>query len=148
AGLFDIPNTEPPVPALAPLADWTRVRILLDGEVLHAREGDVLRSARQLDMKRGLLASGWTHRTRAGIVASGREVRLLSQAERSLGMQFFQFAIDRDGVDIEVEASFALLAAGMEPSKLDADVGVWRTEATKRSVAMAGSAQLKLANGL
>src|SRR5215831_17620670 len=32
AGLFDMPNTEPPVPALVPVADWSRVRILLDGE--------------------------------------------------------------------------------------------------------------------
>ena len=31
AGLFDRPNTEPPVPALVPVADWPRVRILLDG---------------------------------------------------------------------------------------------------------------------
>ena len=27
AGLFDIPNTEPPVPALVPIADWSRVRV-------------------------------------------------------------------------------------------------------------------------
>ena len=42
AGLFDVPNTEPPVPALVPVADWSRVRILLDGEPLLAREGEVL----------------------------------------------------------------------------------------------------------
>ncbi|HEX5262118.1 MAG TPA: HAD-IA family hydrolase [Phenylobacterium sp.] len=147
AGLFDIPNTEPPVPALAPLADWTRVRILLDGEVLLAREGDVLRSARQLDMRRGLLASGWTHRTPAGIVATGREVRLLSQADRALGLQFFQFSVDRDDVEIEVEASFALLASGMEPARLDDDLGVWRTEGTNRAVAMSAAAGLRLADG-
>ena len=28
AGLFDVTNTEPPVPALVPVADWSRVRIL------------------------------------------------------------------------------------------------------------------------
>jgi trehalose/maltose hydrolase-like predicted phosphorylase len=33
AGLFDMPDTEPPVPALVPVADWSRVRILLDGEL-------------------------------------------------------------------------------------------------------------------
>jgi trehalose/maltose hydrolase-like predicted phosphorylase len=37
AGLFDMPNTEPPVPALVPVADWSRVRILLDEEPLLAR---------------------------------------------------------------------------------------------------------------
>ena len=39
AGLFDLPNTEPPVPALVPVADWSRARILLDGEPLLVREG-------------------------------------------------------------------------------------------------------------
>ena len=34
AGLFDVPNIEPPVPALVPVADWSRVRILLNGEPL------------------------------------------------------------------------------------------------------------------
>ena len=29
AGLFDMPNTEPPVPALVPVADWSRVHISL-----------------------------------------------------------------------------------------------------------------------
>ena len=38
AGLFDVPNTEPPVPALVPVADWSRVRILLDGEPLLAQK--------------------------------------------------------------------------------------------------------------
>ena len=32
AGLFDMPNPAPPVPALVPAADWSRVRIRLDGE--------------------------------------------------------------------------------------------------------------------
>src|SRR4051794_2830181 len=48
AGLFDMPNTEPPVPALVPVADWSRVRILLDGEPLLAREGEVLLGTRKL----------------------------------------------------------------------------------------------------
>src|SRR4029453_14305050 len=49
AGLFDRPNTVPPVPALVPVADWSRVRILLDGEPLLAREGEVLLAPPQLD---------------------------------------------------------------------------------------------------
>ena len=30
AGLFDTPNTVPPVPALVPVADWSHVRIVLN----------------------------------------------------------------------------------------------------------------------
>ena len=37
AGLFDIPNIEPPVPALVPVADWSRVQLVLDGEPTAAR---------------------------------------------------------------------------------------------------------------
>jgi HAD superfamily hydrolase (TIGR01509 family) len=144
AGLFDIPNTEPPVPALAPIADWSRIRILLDGKVLLAREGEVLRSSRQLDMRRGLLVSGWTHRTPAGITATGRELRLLSQSDRAIGLQLLQISLDRDDVDVRLEASFGLAGLGLEPVRLDQDLGVFRAEGTDKGVAMAGGASLRL----
>jgi trehalose/maltose hydrolase-like predicted phosphorylase len=67
AGLFDVPNIEPPVPALVPIADWSRVRILLDGEPLLAREGEIRNATRKLDLRRGLLLSTWTHRTRVWV---------------------------------------------------------------------------------
>ena len=50
AGLFDTPNLDPPVPALVPVADWTRVRILLDGEPLLLRGGETLSHVRTLDL--------------------------------------------------------------------------------------------------
>ena len=144
AGLFDMPNTEPPVPALVPVADWSRVRILLDGEPLLAREGEVLLGTRTLDMRRGVLLSAWTHRTPAGITASGQELRLLSQADRAVGLQLLQFSMDRDGVDVRLEASFALAGLGMEPMLLEQDLGAWRTEGADRGVAMTGAAALRL----
>ena len=55
AGLFDIPNIEPPVPALAPVADWSRILITLDGEPLLAHRGHVLTGIRTLDLRRGLV---------------------------------------------------------------------------------------------
>src|SRR3974390_3811780 len=144
AGLFEVPITEPPVPALVPVADWSRVRILLDGEPLLAREGEVLLGTRKLDMRRGLLLSSWTHRTPAGIIAAGRELRLLSLADRAGGLQLMQLALDRDGVDVRLEASFALAGLGMEPVCLERDLGAWRTEGTHKGVAMAGAATLRL----
>ena len=144
AGLFDVPNTEPPVPTLVPVADWSRVRILLDGEPLLAREGEVLLGTRKLDMRRGLLLSSWTHCTPAGIIAAGRELRLLSLADRAGGLQLMQLALDRDGVDVRLEASFALAGLGMEPVCLEQDIGAWRTEGTRKGVAMAGAATLRL----
>src|SRR5262245_54030526 len=145
AGLFDVPNTEPP---LVPVADWSRVRILLDGEPLLAREGEVLFGSRKLDLRRGLLLSAWTHRTPAGITATGQELRLLSLADRAAGLQFMCFSLDRDGVDVRVEASFALAGLGMEPLRLEQDLGAWRTEGAGKSVAMTGAATLRLDGNL
>jgi trehalose/maltose hydrolase-like predicted phosphorylase len=144
AGLFDIPNTEPAVPALVPVADWSRILISLDGEPLLARRGHVLTDTRTLDLRRGALSFAWTHRTPAGITASGRGLHLLSLAERSVGLQLFQAQLDRDGVDVRLEAIFAMAGLGMEPVRLEHDLGAWRTEGTSKTVAMAGTAILRL----
>jgi trehalose/maltose hydrolase-like predicted phosphorylase len=144
AGLFDVPNIEPPVPALVPVADWSRVRILLDGEPLLAREGEVLVGTRKLDLRHGLLLSAWKHRTPAGITGEGRELRLLSLADRATGLQLLRLSLDRDGVDVRLEASFAMAGLGMEPVRLEQDLGAWRMEGTGKGVAMTGAATLRL----
>jgi trehalose/maltose hydrolase-like predicted phosphorylase len=144
AGLFDVPNIEPPVPALVPVADWSRVRILLDGEPLLVREGEVRAGTRQLDLRRGVLLSNWTHRTPAGITIEGHELRLLSLASRAGGLQLLRLSLDRDGVEVRVEASFAMAGLGMEPMRLEPDLGAWRLEGTGKSVAMTGTATLRL----
>ncbi|HEY2753206.1 HAD-IA family hydrolase, partial [Phenylobacterium sp.] len=144
AGLFDVPNMEPPVPALVPVADWSRIRVLLDGEVILAREGELLSGVRRLDMRRGELMSQWSQRTSAGISVTGGELRLLSLADRAAALQFLRFAVDRDGLDICLEASFELSGLGMEPTRLEQDIGAWRTEGTRKGVAMAADAQLSL----
>ena len=58
AGLFDVTNIEPPVPALVPVADWSRVRILLEREPLLGREGEVRVGIRKLDIRRGVEDEG------------------------------------------------------------------------------------------
>jgi trehalose/maltose hydrolase-like predicted phosphorylase len=147
AGLFDVPNIEPPVPALVPVADWSRVRILLDGRPLLAREGEVRVGIRQLDIRRGVLLSTWTHRTPAGITFEGHELRLLSLADRAAGLQLIRFSLDRDGVEVMLEASFAMAGLGMEPVRLEHDLGAWHLEGTGKGVAMTGAAGLRLGDG-
>ncbi|KMO44236.1 kojibiose phosphorylase [Methylobacterium tarhaniae] len=142
AGLFDMPNTEPPVPALVPVADWSRVRLLLDGEPLAARDGEMLYGTRTLDLRRGLLLSDWMHRMPGGVTFTGQELRLLSQADRATGLQVLRFALDRDGVEVRLEASFGLAGLGMEPMRLERDLAAWRTEGTGKAVGMAGAATL------
>src|SRR5262249_32762292 len=144
AGLFDRPNTEPSVPALVPVADWSRVRIVLDGKPQLLSTGEIVEGARILDMRRGVLLSELSHRTQEDIVVSGSELRLLSMSDRSTGLQLLRFSLDRDGVEVRLEASFGMSGLGMEPVRLDRDVGAWRTEGTNKGVAMAGSAALRL----
>ena len=144
AGLFDVPNVEPPVPALIPVADWSRIRILLDGEPLLAREGEIRVGTRKLDLRRGLLLSAWTHRTPAGVTFEGRELRLLSLADRAAGLQLVWLSLDREGVDVRLDASFAMAGLGMEPMRLEEDLGAWRAEGTGKGVAMTGAATLRL----
>ena len=143
AGLFDIPNMEPPVPALVPVADWSRVRIQLDGEALLARDGEVRFGVRQLDMRSGLLLSTWTHRTPAGVTFQARELRLLSLADRAVGLQLIRLSLDREGVEVKLEASFSMAGLGMEPMRMEESLCAWRLAGTGKSVAMTGAATLR-----
>ncbi|MGA7326186.1 MAG: glycosyl hydrolase family 65 protein [Rhodomicrobium sp.] len=148
AGLFDIPNTEPPVPALAPVADWSRIVLTLNGEPLLALEGHMITGTRTLDLRRGLLLPAWTHRTPSGVTTSGRALTLLSLADRAAGLQLFRAEIDRDGVDVKLEATFAPASLDVKPTRLEQDLGAWRTEGTGKGVAMAGAAALRLGGKL
>src|ERR1700758_3642475 len=143
AGLFDRPNTVPPVPALVPIADWSRVRLVLDDNPQLMMDGEFLSSVRQLDMRRGMLLSDLSYRAHAGITISSDELRLVSLADREVALQLLRFSLDRDGVDVMLEANFAMAGMGMEPLQLDRDVCAWRTEGSHKAVAMAGSATLR-----
>jgi trehalose/maltose hydrolase-like predicted phosphorylase len=143
AGLFDIPNTEPPVPALVPVADWSRVRVVLNEEPQLLWDGELIEGLRTLDMRRGILLSELIRRTSAGITISGTELRLVSLADRAVGLQLLRFSLDRDGIDVMLEAIFGMAGLGMEPLRLEPDLGAWRTEGSDKGVAMAGSATLR-----
>ncbi len=144
AGLFDTPNTDPAVPALVPAPDWLRVRITLDGQTLLLRRGRTLEHRRTLDLRRGLLHALWRQTTPAGAVAEVRSLRLVSQAERALGLQLLSFALDRDGVEVEFEACFEAAGLGMLPVESAPDLGVWRTAESGKFLAMAAATTLAL----
>jgi trehalose/maltose hydrolase-like predicted phosphorylase len=143
AGLFDRPNTVPPVPALVPVADWSRVRLVLDDNPQLLLDGEFLSSVRQLDMRRGMLLADLSYRAHGGITISGGELRLVSLADRAAALQLLRFSFDRDGIEVTLEANFALAGMGMEPLQLDRDVCAWRTEGSGKAVAMAGSVTLR-----
>jgi hypothetical protein len=45
---------------------------------------------------------------------------------------------------VRLEANFAMAGLGMEPVPLEQNLGAWRTEGTRKSVAMTGAATLRL----
>ncbi len=143
AGLFDRPNTVPPVPALVPVADWSRVGLVLDGNPQLLLDGEFLASVRQLDMRRGILLSDLSYRAHAGITINSGELRFVSLADRAVALQLLRFALDRDGIDVTLVANFAMAGMGMEPLQLDRDVCAWRTEGSGKAVAMAGAVTLR-----
>ena len=144
AGLFDTPNTEPPVPALAPVPDWLRVRVLLDGAPLLLRSGEVLSHARALDMRRGLLIMQWDHRDPKGHVMRLRSLRLVSMADRAIGLQMMQLQIDPMPAEVTFEAWIELAGSGLELMAADGDVVLWRTAASERRIGMASAAELRV----
>ena len=144
AGLFDTPNAEPPVPALVPAPDWLRIRILLDGKPLLLRSGAVLSHDRTLDMRRGAMLSTWHHQTPAGVIVRLRTCRLVSLADRAIGLQLLQLDVEQGEADVTFEAAFDMAGLGLDAVRLDRDIGVWRTEQTEKGLAMAGAAVLRL----
>lgn len=147
AGLFDVPNTEPPVPALVPVPDWSRVRLMLGDAPLSAQQAELQHQVRRLDMRRGALVSDWSVRARDGFTVRGRELRILSQDDRATGLQVLRIALDRDGLDVRLGASFALAGLDMDALELDREGGCWRTEASGKRLAIVGEASLRLGDG-
>ncbi|HYN38050.1 MAG TPA: hypothetical protein VES39_02240, partial [Rhodospirillales bacterium] len=142
AGLFDTPNTEPPVPALVPGPDWLRVRLWIDDELLLLRSGKLLEHRRHLDMRRGLLVTDWRQR-----VASGREVRVrtlrfVSQADRAVGGQTLWLDTGSTPAAVRLEASFEAMGSALEHVASEPGLELWRTAQSGKALAAAGWAEL------
>jgi trehalose/maltose hydrolase-like predicted phosphorylase len=144
AGLFDTPNIEPPVPALVPIADWLRVHIHLDDRLLVLRSGQLLSHSRILDMRRGVLILDWRQRDPSGIVVHVRTLRLVSQAERAVGLQLLHLELERGEGAVRLEAELDEAGPGLDIIRLEQDLTVWRTEQSGRGVAIASTASLHL----
>jgi trehalose/maltose hydrolase-like predicted phosphorylase len=127
-----------------PIADWSRVRLVFDGKPQLLSDGETLAGKRMLDMRRGVLLSELKHRSSSGLTVDGCELRLVSMADRAAGLQLLRFTLDRDNVDVSLEATFAMAGLGMEPLRLEHDLGAWRAEGSDKGIAMAGSATLRV----
>ena len=144
AGLFDTPNTEPPVPALVPAPDWLRVRIWIDGDLALIRSGTLLSHRRCLDMRRGLLLTEWRQRLPSGRILGVRTLRFVSHADRALGLQVLQLEVDGAPATVRVEASFEEIGSALERVLATPEVVAWRTAQSAKSLAIACTASMRV----
>jgi trehalose/maltose hydrolase-like predicted phosphorylase len=144
AGLFDKPGTEPAIPELVPAADWLNVRISLSGRPLVHHPGDVSSHHMTLDLKRGALLAKSGLLKSHGVGIRLRMLRLVSMSERALGLQLIQLEIEDGEVEVTLEASFEGVSLGLLPEQIGQDLGVWRTQRSGKSVAMAATSSLQV----
>ena len=144
AGLFDTPGTERVTPGLVPAADWLQVRILLPGGALVHHPGDVSSHRMTLDVRRGVLLSESRQLKTPDVGIRLRTLRLVSLSDRAIGMQLIQLEIEDGEVDVTLEASFEGVNLGLVSQQLDQDLGVWRTQRSGKSVAMATTSSLQI----
>jgi trehalose/maltose hydrolase-like predicted phosphorylase len=88
AGVFDTPGRpqaaelESPIPEIVVAPDWSRVRIVVEGQELRLDRAELLEQRRVLDMRQGVLLRDWRVRDGAGRITSLRSLRFASLDNR------------------------------------------------------------------
>ena len=142
AGLFDTPSAEVLIPELVLAPDWQQVRLLLVGQPLLHHAVELSSHRMTLDMRRG------TMHTECRLLGGNsadmrvRTVHLVSLKERALGFQFLQFDVETGDADVTLEAAFEGLTLAMIVERLEANLGVWRTERSGKRIGIAASGSL------
>jgi trehalose/maltose hydrolase-like predicted phosphorylase len=142
AGLFDSLHVDQPISALIPAPDWLRIDISLSPQGFGAIVDDVSFRHRTLDFKRGALITESRLETLPGKAMRLRVLRLLSMHNRALGLQLAQLDVEAGAVEATLEASCEGLEFGLVTERLEQGLGVWRTNATDKRLAMAVSVSL------
>jgi trehalose/maltose hydrolase-like predicted phosphorylase len=144
AGLFDTPGTTPAISQLVPAADWLQVRILLPGGAVVHHPGDASSHHMTLDVKRGALLAECDLLKPADVRIRVRSLCLVSLSERAVGLQLIHLEIEDGEVEVTFEASFEGVNLGLVSDRFDQDLGVWRTQRSGKSLAMATSSSLQV----
>ena len=144
AGLFDTPATEHALSGLVPADDWLHVRILLPNGPMGHHPGDVSSHRRTLDMRRGALLSEWRQSNMPAVAMRLRVLRLVSQADRAIGLQLIQLEIEDGDVEVTLQAAIGGVDFGLVPERLEQDLGVWRTSCSGKELALAAASSLQI----
>lgn len=142
AGLFDTLGVEQASPGLVPAPDWLRVEISLPDGPLAPHPNTASFHSRTLDLRRGVLLTE-SHLAQApGVAICLRMLCLVSLDERAIGVQLIRMEVEAGDTEVTLEASFDGLAFGLVTERLDQDLGVWRTNASGKRLAIATAASL------
>jgi trehalose/maltose hydrolase-like predicted phosphorylase len=95
-------------------------------------------------MRRGLLIIDWHQQDPDAGIVRVRTLRLVSQATRAVGLQLLTLEIERAQTAVSLEAEFDQSGVGLEPVRLEEDLGEWRSERSAIGFAMASNASLQL----
>jgi trehalose/maltose hydrolase-like predicted phosphorylase len=144
AGLFDVPGSEQPIPQLMPAADWLQLAVGAAADGAGVVPLDFAAHRRCLDLAGGALHTGCEVSEPRGAACDLRTVRLVSLAERGVGLQLMRLAAPEGTAEITVSASFSGLDGGMVRCGLEQDVGVWRTRVSGRGLAIAAWVSLSV----
>ena len=140
AGLFDTPRADNAVPGLVPAPDWLEVRLLSSAEPIVLDPGD--RSL--LDMKRGVLVTQSHLSTSSGLKILRRSLRLVSLADRAIGLQLIQFDIQQGTNEITLEVSLSGTITGLIGERIEPGLRVLRTERSGKLIAMATASSMQI----
>ncbi|MFL5802015.1 MAG: glycoside hydrolase family 65 protein [Roseiflexaceae bacterium] len=110
AGVFDTPDRpqtaelESPIPEIVVAPDWSRVRIVVEGQDLRLDRAELLEQRRVLDMRQGVLLREWRVRDGAGRITSLRSLRFASLDNRHALVQLLMLVSENYSGRIMLES--------------------------------------------
>ncbi len=85
----------------------------------------------------------WRQRDHGGNTIRTSSLRLVSLADRAVGLQLVRLEVEQGNAEITMEARFDTPGTGLDAVHLEQDLGVWHTEESGKSLAIACSAALQ-----
>jgi len=143
AGLFDVPGPEQPVPQLMPAADWLQLSITSTGHAPASALLGMSEHRRRLDLSRGVLHTGCQVSGGQSLGFSLRTMRLISLADRRVGLQLMRLEIERGAAELQIEAWCDGLQSGLLALHLGQDEAAWRTRTSGKGLGLAAWACLE-----
>ncbi len=145
AGLFDLPAGPVQTPVLLSAPDWLRLHLMIDEEPVSLTTGEILEEARELDIRQAIFVHRLRWRSPGRRILRLRTVRLASQAQRALGMQYAHIEVEQPAtLTLEISHREAP-APSLHLAEREGASDIWRPLRGNSWLAMAHDASLQVA---